>query len=438
MESEYMTNNQSKQLYFYSVGLSYKKADAEIRGKFSLDADAKTRLLKQAKLEGIESLIVTSTCNRTEIYGFAEHPFQLIKLICENSNGTVESFQEVGFIYKGQEAINHIFQVGTGLDSQILGDFEIISQLKLSFSESRSFGLINTYLDRLVNSVIQASKKIKTDTEISSGATSVSFASVQYIIKNVENIGNKNILLFGTGKIGRNTCENLVKHTKNEQITLINRTKDKAEKLAGKLNLIVKDYAELHLELQKADVVVVATGAQNPTIDKAILNLKKPILILDLSIPKNVHENVKDLEGVTLIHMDHLSQMTDDTLERRKQHIPAAEAIIEDIKMEFNIWMNGRKHAPTIQALKAKLNGIASNELNIQRKKLSNFDEEQAELISSRIIQKITNHFASHLKDENTSVDESIDFIEKVFQIGQQLPVKTTSLIEEKYKITLS
>jgi glutamyl-tRNA reductase len=433
-----MKNNQSKQLYFYSVGLSYKKADAEIRGKFSLDAVAKTRLLEQAKLEGIESLIVTSTCNRTEIYGFAEHPFQLIKLICENSNGTVESFQEVGFVFKGQEAINHIFQVGTGLDSQILGDFEIISQIKVSFAESRSFGLINTYLDRLINAVIQASKKIKTDTEISSGATSVSFASVQYIIKNVENIGNKNILLFGTGKIGRNTCENLVKHTKNDHITLINRTKDKAEKLAGKLNLIVKDYAELHLELQKADVVVVATGAQNPTIDKAILNLKKPILILDLSIPKNVHENVKDLEGVTLIHMDHLSQMTDDTLERRKQHIPAAEAIIEDIKMEFNIWMNGRKHAPTIHALKAKLNDIAANELNFQRKKLSNFDEEQAELISSRIIQKITNHFASHLKDENTSVDESIDFIEKVFQIGQQLPVKTTSIIEEKYKITLS
>ncbi len=438
IESEYMKNNQSKPLYFYSVGVSYKKADAEMRGKFSLDAAAKTNLLEQANLEGIESLIVTSTCNRTEVYGFAEHPFQLIKLICENSNGTVEAFQEVGFIYKNQEAINHIFQVGTGLDSQILGDFEIISQIKLSFAESRKFGLINTYLDRLINAVIQASKKIKTDTEISSGATSVSFASVQYIIKNVENIGNKNILLFGTGKIGRNTCENLVKHTKNEHITLINRTKDKAEKLAGKLNLIVKDYAELHLELQKADVVVVATGAQNPTIDKAILNLKKPILILDLSIPKNVHENVKDLEGVTLIHMDHLSQMTDDTLERRKQHIPAAEAIIEDIKMEFNIWMNGRKHAPTIHALKAKLNDIAANELNFQRKKLSNFDEEQAELISSRIIQKITNHFASHLKDENTSVDESIDFIEKVFQIGQQLPVKTTSMIEEKYKITLS
>ena len=112
--------------------------------------------------------------------------------------------------------------------------------------------LVNTFLDRLVNSVIQASKKIKTDTEISSGATSVSFASVQYIIRNVEEIGNKNILLFGTGKIGRNTCENLVKHTKNGHITLVNRTKNKAEILAGKLNVIVKDYANLQEELQQS------------------------------------------------------------------------------------------------------------------------------------------------------------------------------------------
>jgi glutamyl-tRNA reductase len=411
-------NNTSKHHYFYAVGLSYKKADAEIRGKFSLDAAAKTRLLEQAKTEGIESLIVTSTCNRTEIYGFAEHPFQLIKLICENSQGSVEEFQKVGFVYKNQEAISHMFRVGTGLDSQILGDFEIISQIKTSFTQSKSFGLANAFMERLVNAVIQASKKIKTDTEISSGATSVSFASVQYIIKNVEDIGNKNILLFGTGKIGRNTCENLVKHTKNEHITLINRTKDKAEKLAGKLNLIVKDYSELHLELQKADVVVVATGAQNPTIDKAILNLKKPLLILDLSIPKNVNENVEEIEGVTLIHMDYLSQLTDETLENRKKHIPAAEAIIEEIKEEFITWTKGRKFAPTINALKAKLNAIKTSELDFQSRKISNFNEEQAEIISNRIIQKITTHFANHLKDDDTMVDESIEWIEKVFKIG--------------------
>lgn len=410
-------NNLSKHHYFYAVGLSYKKADAEIRGKFSLGNQAKSDVLQQAKENGIGSLIVTSTCNRTEIYGFAEHPFQLIKLLCDNSLGSVDEFQKVGFIYKNQEAIRHIFRVGTGLDSQILGDFEIISQIKSSFSEAKSQGLANAFMERLVNSVIQASKKIKNETELSSGATSVSFASVQYIMNNVPDIRNKNILLFGTGKIGRNTCENLVKHTKNDHITLINRTKDKAEKIAGKFNLIVKDYDLLPLEIPKADVLVVATGASNPTVDQELLKLNKPLLILDLSIPKNVHDNVKSISGVTVVHLDDLSKITDDTLENRKKHIPQAESIIETMMEEFTEWVNDRKFAPTIHALKEKLNSIKDTELNFQRKKISNFDEEQAEIISKRIIQKITTHFANHLKDSDTMVDESIEWIEKVFQI---------------------
>lgn len=402
---------------FYAVGLSYKKADVAIRGKFSLDETAKTTLLHHAKKDGIESVFSISTCNRTEIYGFAQHPFQLIKLLCENSQGSVEDFQKVAYVYKGLEAITHLFKVGTGLDSQILGDFEIIAQIKNGFAQSKALGLTNAYIERLVNAVIQASKRVKNETEISSGATSVSFASVHYIFKNVNDIASKNILLFGTGKIGRNTCENLVKHTKHKQITLINRTKDKAEKLAKKLNVIVKDYADLQLEIQKADVLVVATGAQNPTIDKSILTLKKPLLILDLSVPKNVNENVQDIENITLVHLDKLSQITDETLENRKKHIPAAEKIISEIKNEFITWANGRKYAPTIHALKAKLNAIKEAEVNHHKKKIANFDETQAELISNRIIQKITSHFANHLKDENTTIEESIQWIERVFQI---------------------
>ncbi|KGO92635.1 glutamyl-tRNA reductase [Flavobacterium subsaxonicum] len=415
-------NNMSRHQYFYAVGLSYRKADAETRGKFSLDAAGKEAVLQQAKQEGITSLIVTSTCNRTEIYGFAQHPFQLIKLLCDNSRGSVEEFQRAAFVYKNNEAINHVFRVGTGLDSQILGDFEIISQIKLSFTESKNHGLANNFIERLVNSVIQASKRVKNETELSSGATSVSFASVQYIMNNVQDLQNKNILLFGTGKIGRNTCENLVKHTKNDHIVLINRTREKAEKVAGKFNLVVKDYDLLPLEVPKADVLVVATGAQMPTIDKDILVLDKPLLILDLSVPKNVHANVLDLPNVTVIHLDDLSKITDSTLENRKLHIPAAEAIIEEALEEFTDWTNARKFAPTINALKEKLNTIKDNELNFQRKKITNFDEEQAEIISQRIIHKITTHFANHLKDRDTMVDESIEWIEKVFRIEN--PVK--------------
>ena len=311
--------NISKGNSFYAIGLSYKKADAKIRGRFSLDITSKSTLLNQAKEKNIESLLVTSTCNRTEIYGFAQHPFQLIKLLCDNTNGTIDEFQKVAYVYKNKEAISHMFRVGSGLDSQILGDFEIISQLKISAKTSKKHGLLNAFLERLINSVIQASKRIKTETKISSGATSVSFASVQYIFKNVKDISEKNILLFGTGKIGRNTCENLVKHTKNEKITLINRTKHRAERIAGKFNLVVKDYANLQEEINMSDVLIVATGAQNPTIDKQIIQTNKPLLILDLSIPKNVNENVQELKSVTLVHLDDLSQITDEALEKRKK-----------------------------------------------------------------------------------------------------------------------
>jgi len=407
----------SKSTTFYAIGLSYKKADAKIRGRFSLSEDAKSKLLTQAKVSGIESLIVTSTCNRTEIFGFAEHPFQLIKLLCDNTKGTVEEFQKVAYVYKNKNAIAHLFRVGSGLDSQILGDFEIISQLKTAARVSKKHNVLNHFIERLLNAVIQASKRIKTETDISSGATSVSFASVQYIMKHVDSVTDKNILLFGTGKIGRNTCENLVKHTKNEQITLINRTKDKAEAVAGKFNLIVKDYANLQEEINTSDILIVATGAQNPTIDKHLIQAKKPLLILDLSIPKNVNDNVQDLGNVKLIHLDDLSQITDDTLEKRKLHIPLAEQIIEEVKTEFNNWLETRKFAPTIKALKSKLQDFKKTELETQRKKNADFNEEQAELISNKLIQKITNRFAHHLKDEAISTNDSLELIQKVFQL---------------------
>jgi len=247
--------------HFYAIGLSYKKADAEIRGGFSVSAEAKENILLQAKAEGIPSLVVISTCNRTELYGFAQEATQFIKLLCEHTHGTVEEFEQVAYVYKNEEAISHLFKVGTGLDSQILGDFEIISQIKTGFKQSKKMDMVNPFMERLVNSVIQASKRIKNETEISSGATSVSFAAVQYILARVPYVSDKNLLLFGTGKIGRNTCENLIKHTKNDHIILINRTKTKAEEIAGKFNLIVKEYANIQSEIKNADVLIVATGA---------------------------------------------------------------------------------------------------------------------------------------------------------------------------------
>lgn len=409
----------NKKTSFYVIGISHKKADAKLRGDFSLSPTKKAALLDQAKAKGIESIVATSTCNRTEVYGFVQHPSELIDLLCENTSGTAEIFNSVAYTLKDNAAVEHMFRVGAGLDSQILGDFEIISQLKSSARVSKKYNLLDAYLERLINSVIQASKRIKTETKLSTGATSVSFASVQYILNSIKDVNSKNILLFGTGKIGRNTCENLIKHTKNDHITLINRTRERAEKIAGKFKVLVKDYSQLQEEIEKADILIVATSAQHPTIDKQIIQNKKELLILDLSIPKNVDENVRSLPNVSLTHLDELSNITDETLEKRKEFIPVAEAIIEDIKSEFLEWLEHRKFAPTIKALKEKLNVFAEAEIETQRKKLKNFNKPQADLLSAQIVQKITNHFAHHLKEENNSIDTSLELIQKIFQLDK-------------------
>ncbi|AWH73864.1 MULTISPECIES: glutamyl-tRNA reductase [unclassified Dokdonia] len=406
-----------KRQRFYAIGISYKKADATTRGHFAISETAQEAILKGAKNEGVTALTVISTCNRTELYGFAPDAMTLVKILCEHTHGTIEEFLDVAYLHKGDDAIAHLFKVGTGLDSQILGDFEIIGQLKIGFKRAKKLQLINPFMERLVNAVIQASKRIKNETEISSGATSVSFAAVQYIMARVPYVSDKNILLFGTGKIGRNTCENLVKHTKNEHITLINRTKEKAEKIAGKFNLLVKEYADIQSEIAQTDILVVATGAQKPTISKELLHSKKPLLILDLSIPKNVSNDVEELENVTLLHLDQLSKMTDATLKRRQGYIPQAEAIIAEITDEFNVWLQTRKFAPTMKALKVRLQEVQAAEIENVRKKTPDFSEASATAMSDKIIQKITNQFAHHLRNANGSTDQSIALIQSIFQL---------------------
>jgi len=408
-------------LSFFIIGISYKNANAETRGKYSLDTRSKLLLLSKAKEHELESVMAVSTCNRTEVLGFVSNPEVLINLLCEVTNGSKDNFKKHSYSLSGKLAINHLFKVGSGLESQILGDFEIIGQLKHSAAISKKEGLLNTYLERLITSVIRASKKIKTETSLSTGATSVSFASVQYICNNVQNINDKNILLFGTGKIGRNTCENLIKQTKNSQITLINRTKNKAEKIAGKFNLKVKDISNLSEEIAKADVLVVATGALETTVDKRIVTNKKPLLILDLSIPKNVSKNVSEIENIKLIHLDDLAKITDKTFKSREKEIPKALQIIDSVIKEFEDWLETRKFAPTIRALKSKLIDFKNLELESLKKKKSDFNFDHAELISDNIIQKITNHFAHHLINENVTDNKSEELIKKVFNLEKTL-----------------
>ncbi|GGH00964.1 glutamyl-tRNA reductase [Polaribacter pacificus] len=409
-------HTEKNQTNLYNIGVSYKKADAHIRGKFSISKENQIALLKEAAQNGITGIFVLSTCNRTEITGFANHPFQLISLLCKYSFGTVEEFAEVSNVYKNQEAIEHLFRMGTGLDSQILGDYEIVGQLRQAFKQAKKQKTTNAILERLLNAVMQASKRVKNETRLSSGTTSVSYAAVQYVIHNLPSYNTKNILVFGLGKMGKNTCKNLAEYTDNKSVCLINRTEEKATEFIKEHKSVRKArIQDLTEELNQTDVLVVSTASEIPTITSKHISGAKKLLILDLSMPENVAKEVQDLTHITYVNVDQLSKITDETLAVRQQEVPLAEQIIESHTLEFNEWLNHRRFTPAITALKQSLETIQQDEIAFHKKKIKNFDEEQAALITSRFIQKITTQFVKHLKDDETSVAQSIEVVGKMF-----------------------
>ena len=390
---------------FYAIGVSHKTASIDLRGKFSLIDSQLHALFLDIKEREIEDLLIINTCNRTEIYAWSTSDTLLINLLCTYSEGTHEDFNQIGYSLRNNDAINHIFRVGTGLESQILGDFEVIGQIKQSFYRSKKMGVAHGKLERLINSVIHASKRIKTETQISSGATSVAFASVQYILKNVPGIAEKNILLFGTGKIGANTCENLVKHSQNDHIILINRTQEKAEKIAGKFPVQVKPFGELSASIRESDVLIVATSSQKYTITPELVHNKKPLLILDLSLPRNVDPELNNRSNTQVIHLDELSKITDAAFERRKKFIPQSEKILEIVKLDFTDWLTHRKYLPTLKAFREK---IKSPSLNT---------ELVPEIDTEHMAQKLMGQIAAYLRTNPNKADEAINLIQDVFEL---------------------
>lgn len=340
---------------FFVAGINYKKSDASVRGQFTIGNEQYARLLEKAPELGLDEIFVLSTCNRTEIYGFAYCSHQLVELLCLETTGDAETFKKSAYIKNGMEAIEHVFKVGAGLDSQILGDYEIVGQLKNAVKFSKARGFVGAFTERLINCVLQSSKLIKNTTELSGGTVSVSFAAVQYIRSAVANPSSKNILLLGVGKIGRNTCKNLVDYLNTDRITLINRSPGKAEELARELGLASASLENLEAEIKKADIILVATNSAEPVILKKHVEGCKEKLIIDLSIPYNVDEEAQKLPNVQMVNVDELSKMKDETLKMRLAEVPKARALIAQLMEEFEEWVEMRRHVPMLKKLKVKL-----------------------------------------------------------------------------------
>lgn len=398
--------NIHKTANFAVLSVSFEKADAETRGKFAFFDENVKNFVNEIHDQNMGDAFVVSTCNRTEIYTTTQNYLLIAELYCKTIGVSLTEFMQYVNILKHEEALNHLFRVAAGLESQIIGDFEIIGQIKNAyhrFKKEKKYS--NPFLERAINSAIQISKRIKNETGISNGAASVSYAAVHYILKNQAQISDKNILLLGVGEIGQNTVENLVKHVYKPKVKVANRTSEKAEKIAEKYNIPQIPFDNLHEELAETDILIVATGAQHPIINKTHFPNGKETLVIDLSIPNNVEKNVTENTNVSLVDVDQLSLHISETMIQRQKEIPKAESIIKEMTKDFVEWEKKRKLAPNIHHFKAALKKMEHYEMHNIHKKHKYVDVNDMQL-SDKLIQKITNRFAKYIIDNPLKAEE--------------------------------
>lgn len=391
---------------FTVLSISYEKADAETRSKFAFFDEHIKSFVTKIHENQLGDAFIVSTCNRTEIYATAPNYLLIAEEFCKTTGVSMTDFMHYVNVYKQEEALNHLFRVAGGLESQIIGDFEIIGQIKNAYTRfKRIKSKSNPYLERAINTAIQISKRIKNETGISNGAASVSYAAVHYILNTQKQLIDKNILLLGIGEIGQNTVENLMKHLHNPNVKIANRTTETAEKIAKKFNISYVDFSVLEKELQQTDILIVATGASQPIITENEIPKGKAMHIIDLSIPNNVEKSLGEREDIQLIDVDELSRHITDTMEQRRKEIPKAEEIIREMSKDFIDWEKKRRMAPNIHSFKASLKNMELNEMHNIYKKHRYIKIEDMEL-SEKIIQKITNRFAKYIIDHPQKAEE--------------------------------
>jgi len=409
--------NSEKQIYL--IGISHWKSPVEIREKFSISISSYDQLIQTAKELEVPGIFIISTCNRTELYALTDDSNILRDLFIKFTKGSLIEFEKHYYVKSGMEALSHLFKVGCGMDSQILGDFEIIGQIRKSAKYSNKNGALGSEMTRLIDHLLKTTKEVKNKTELSNGAASTAHAAVQYLVNNVGNLSKKRILLYGLGKIGKNVCRNLLGISIKENISITNRTNSKAESVAKEFDINLAKHENLLEELSKADVIITATGAETPVIDKNIL-LKLgdfgPKTFIDLSVPRNVNLDILELNNTNLINIDYLVNIQNKALENRKASLPAAEEIIKESLSEFYEWLQFRKAAPTIAALKEKLNEIRKDEIkSVINKELP--QEEKINYITNKIMNNITQMCIGHIKDNIKLNGTSVGNIQNIFDL---------------------
>lgn len=387
---------------FKLLALTYKTAPLLVREQVSLNELATKQLFRFIRefTQATEVLIV-STCNRTEIYYCATEDlssqiFKGISLIKNPDSGFEPHFAS----YTGLDAVQHLFEVGIGLDAQVIGDLQISGQVKNAYQWSADEGMAGPFLHRLMHTIFFANKRVVQETSFRDGAASISYAAKELAEDLTVGVKSPKALVVGVGEIGQDVCLNLVNSTFKE-VTIVNRTVEKAEKLAQKCGFDFKGIESLNEELAKADVVISSVSGNEALITKELvkgLGILSHKYFIDLSIPRSIEPSVEEVAGAIVYNIDDLQEKTNEAVLKRRAAIPKVIGIINEAIAEFEDWSKEMIVSPTIQKLKNQLEQIRKEELARFLKNAKPEEAAKLDEMSRSMMQKILKYPVLQLK----------------------------------------
>lgn len=384
-----------------AISVNHHTAPVELRESLHLSPDEIKPLLEDLKRNNIfsESFIL-STCNRTEIYGLPVNGninyIDLEKFL--ESKKPIKGINDDNYQkFFSCSAVNHIFKVAAGIDSMLIGDNQIFGQVKEAFMLAEERGTVGFMMKRLFDSAIRVGKRAKTETTISDGAITVSYAAVQLIEKIFSNLAKKSALVIGTGESG----EIAAKHLRDKNIgklTITNRTYEKAEKLAEELHARILPFSHFKESLHEFDIVISATSSPDLILTKDDVKgmMKKrgnnASVFMDIAVPRDISPDIRTLDNVFYHDVDSLNIIVEQNLKKRREEIPKVQAIIMEEMIAFFQWYNSLEIAPTIKSLRDHFEEIRAQEVASQINRFSEADREKVEILTKRIINKLLHH----------------------------------------------
>jgi len=424
------------------VGISHKTAPVEIREQISFTKNEIGRALDElGKIPSVIESVIISTCNRVEIYAVTSEVDKCI----EDIKDFVFSFHKipVGFpeskfyVLVQTDAVRHLYKVTSSIDSMVIGEPQILGQVKEFYRKAFQSGSTGIILNRLFQSSFFTAKKVRSETKIGSNAVSVSYLTVELAKRIFEDLSARSVMLIGTGEMGELSARYLM-NSGVSNLIISSRNFENAYLLSQKLNGEPIKLEEIYYRLKDVDIVITATGSSDFIIKEdhihQALKLRKnePMFLIDIAVPRDIDPRIEDISGVYLYDVDDLQNVMEKNVKSRFEHAKQAELIINDIGKSFSKWLEGLKVLPTIIELKAHFEQVKYNELNKALRKLGNMEEREQRIIENMatgIVEKLMHHPVTNLKRESSTslgtlyadtvkqlfgLDESFDLIDEL------------------------